>query len=110
VNRVVHGPRSWSSHHLSGQIAHRISLNPLSQHQSFTSADEAKLLPGGQFVLFTHTGILRCWNVAEDRLVWEYQHQRVEEFAVDMVNKGRAATIAICVGAWPEYVLFFRQC
>jgi hypothetical protein len=58
-------------------------------------------------VLFTHAGNLRLWNVAEDRLVWKYQDQHVKEFAVDMVDKGRAATIAICVGAWPEYVLFF---
>lgn len=81
----------------------RIHLHPLSDDESFALKDEAKLLPGGQYVLFTRDGRLRCWSVMEDRLVWEYQGQwesyQVREFAAEVVEDGRAATIllGICV-------------
>ncbi|KAJ7248502.1 hypothetical protein C8J57DRAFT_1358401, partial [Mycena rebaudengoi] len=33
---------------------------------------EAKLLPGGQYVLFQNWGKLECWSVFEDRLIWRH--------------------------------------
>jgi hypothetical protein len=33
---------------------------------------EAKLLPGGQYVLLQNWGKLECWSVFEDRLIWTH--------------------------------------
>jgi hypothetical protein len=52
-------------------------------------------------VLFTNWGQLRCWSVAEDKLVWKYESDwrssaaYIEEFAVEVVDEGRTAVIAV---------------
>ena len=58
-------------------------------------------------MLFTNQGGLWCWNVADDRLVWQYEasgrsqdgyySHTVCHFAADVINEGRAVIIAICL-------------
>lgn len=99
AKRTVQGPRSWTSSGLT--VARLITLNtgvsltPGSQHL------KANLLSGGRFVLFTNMRQLRCWSVAEDKLVWEYEGDwgsstaYVDEFSAEVIDEGRAAVVAV---------------
>ena len=106
AKRIVHGPRSWStSTHQSPNpvLACEIVLSPDLPPNSlrFGSEDEVKLLPGGQQVLFTNRGKLRCWSVVLDIFIWEYQGHWdslcVTDFAADVIGDGRVAMIIIAV-------------
>ena len=102
AKRTVQGPRSWSaSDNSTPVIARQISLNPDLPPNSdgFDAMDKAKLLSGGQFLLFTYRGRLRCWSVAHDRHVWEYHghwnSSSVNHFTAEVIEGGRAAMIAV---------------
>lgn len=112
TKRCVHGPLSWATHSSSPAIAHQIVLHPSLPSEDILQRERAVLLPGGRFVLFTHSGKLKCWSVIEDRLIWEYRSHKnlscVREFAAEIVEKGQAAMIVI--GVWvmhTECVLSF---
>jgi hypothetical protein len=85
------------------RVNYSITLNPSLGLDSVSQHFKVKLLPGGRFVLFTNFRQLRCWSVAEDKLVWEYKGDwkssmaSVDEFAAEVIDEGRAAVIAVGV-------------
>jgi hypothetical protein len=103
VKRIVQGPQTWSlSHGGSPDIAHQYILYPIILHGLgiLYGENDIKLLPGGRFVLFQNWGILECWSVAENKLLWTHKSSlddvRVLQFAADVIDQGQAATILVC--------------
>lgn len=107
IKRLVKGPDSWSPSYPSAPVIARqqifhpvIKLGP----GILVWENEVKLLPGGKYALFNNWHRLECWNIAQDKLVWEHDSQwpctngkpSVLEFAVDLVDDGEAAVILIC--------------
>jgi hypothetical protein len=102
AKRMVHGPQTWSHLSPSRSVSHQHVLHPM----IFIDAvylywrNEAKLLPGGKYVLFQNHKRLECWNVAEKRLIWIHQSRQeiaaVCDFAAEMINDGQAVVIIIC--------------
>ncbi|KAJ6486445.1 hypothetical protein C8R47DRAFT_1320915 [Mycena vitilis] len=97
VKRPLRGPRTWAaastkslvqrSVNTLGKLVRKLSANPPSAgesrrivlHPEITTGpgmqfkqNIAKLLPGGEFVLFLNSARLECWSVFEDRLVWKH--------------------------------------
>jgi hypothetical protein len=98
AKRIVQGPQTWSLSHPSGPlIARQKVLHPKIRTGPgvLNWENDAKLLPGGQYVLFNNWRTLECWNVAEDRLIWKHQSPNVLEFAAEVVDGGLAAVILI---------------
>jgi hypothetical protein len=101
TKRTVHGPRSWSTRDSPPAVAHQIVLHPSIPSEDIVDRDRAVLLFGGRFVLFSYSGILKCWSVLEDRLIWEYKGQGssfVKEFSTQLVDEGQA--VMIVIGVW----------
>ena len=98
AKRTVHGPHSWSKSNRNKPIAaHRAVLHPnVDQPQEFRR-DQVKLLPGGRFVLLFTSGLLRCWSVAEDKAIWEYnglpEYPLVHFSATEVVDGGKAVLV-----------------
>jgi hypothetical protein len=81
AKRMLDGPQMWS--HLSPRsVSCQHVLHPIIRIGvgCFHWRGEAKLLPGGQYVLFKNRTSLECWDDAEERLIWT--HQRRPELAV----------------------------
>ncbi|KAJ7196551.1 hypothetical protein GGX14DRAFT_672895 [Mycena pura] len=116
VKRLLVGPQCWNPP--SKAKSHfRLGLktsDPKSQspapaqtvlHPSdvvTSKANEAKLLRGGEYVLFNNR-TLECWSVRHDRLVWAYDKRpgwHSVEFAADVVNGGYSANIIVCECKW----------
>jgi len=100
AKRIVQGPQTWSLSHASQPIVTHQHILHLKSEGVLYWENEAKLLPGGRHVLFNNWDVLECWSVAEDRLVWKHEslseHARVQQFAAEVIDNGRAATIVIC--------------
>ncbi|KAJ7181634.1 hypothetical protein C8R43DRAFT_274475 [Mycena crocata] len=67
--------------------------------------NRAKLLPGGEYVLFQNSGKLECWSVAEDKLVWAHvpsmENATVLDFAAELTT-GDQAVILTCQRTWTD--------
>jgi hypothetical protein len=103
AKRITHGPHSWSKSNRRKPIAaHRIVLRSTINQPLEFRRDQVRLLSGGRFVLVFASGVLRCWSVAEDRLVWEYRGPLdiplVEIYAVEVVEEGQAVAIVAGCG------------
>ncbi|KAJ7696101.1 hypothetical protein B0H17DRAFT_1054941 [Mycena rosella] len=63
---------------------------------------EPKLLPGGNYIL-QHWGILECWNVFEDKLVWKHacsmDNATVLMFAAELTDDDKLV-ILTCQHTW----------
>lgn len=125
VKRLVVGPESWSMKRPSGsslfskifgrllgprqnlpvlqaEISERLVLHPPTSTQTPNRGErEAKLLRGGEFVLFNRSHVLECWRVDGDVLLWTHHssipHPNVATFAVEVVDNGERANIMICI-------------
>ena len=101
AKHAAQGPVSWSTHHHSRPaITHQTVLHIPHPTLTDTFYDEAKMLPGGQFVLYTNSGRLRCWSVVDDRLVWEYQTHEDSLIVLEFseVIDGRQANVVVISG------------
>ncbi|KAJ6454200.1 hypothetical protein C8R45DRAFT_1222952 [Mycena sanguinolenta] len=105
VRRLLKGPEVWNHPHPDdelGPVAREITLHP---RTPLTDLKEVKLLPSGRYVLLLNLNQLRCWNVAEDRLIWEYfaveEHTRLLAFAAEEPGAGDSLVIVICARTFP---------
>jgi hypothetical protein len=109
AQRAIHGPRTWSQGRANGRPptvlrTHRVHPRiPVGQGILFWE-NEAKLLPGGRYVLFCNWRSLECWDVIHDRLIWTHESAlsrdnspHVLKFAADVVDDGKALLIVVCV-------------
>ncbi|KAF8171082.1 hypothetical protein K438DRAFT_1982356 [Mycena galopus ATCC 62051] len=66
----------------------------------------AKLLPSGRYVLFKNWDELKCWNVADDRLIWKHtsvlQDASVLEFAAEEMYAEDSLIVMICLRVMDE--------
>ncbi|KAJ7060980.1 hypothetical protein C8F01DRAFT_1083911 [Mycena amicta] len=116
---MVLGPKSWRLPKLSS-VRKSLSKIGISQSSSKRTApskqyvlrpeninlskqNDAHLLRGGEYVLFGNQ-TLECWNVVENRLVWEYekpdQDWRVGRFSQDVLPGGNAANVILYLLKW----------
>jgi len=105
AKRTVQGPRSWSvptyqdpSSGIARQLVLNANLQPKLPHLRLI--DEARLLPGGQLVLFANQGRLRCCRVTRNAPIWEYRGHwtspyYVRDFAAEVIEDGEAVMIAV---------------
>lgn len=109
----VQAPRSWSSS--KPRIVQQIRLSPTFPLTAgyYDELDEARLLSGGQYVVFLQAERLRCWSVAEDRQIWEYSAQsrstnriNIRYFTAEVVEDGRAAIVIIAGEGFPGFRRF----
>jgi hypothetical protein len=103
AKRITHGPHSWSKSNCRKPIAaHRIVLHYTIDQLHGFRRDHVKLLSGGRFVLVFASGVLRCWSVAEDRLVWEYRGlpnvPLIDIYAVEVIEEREAVAIVAGCG------------
>ncbi|KAJ7181644.1 hypothetical protein C8R43DRAFT_969773 [Mycena crocata] len=67
--------------------------------------NSAKLLPGGEYVLFQNWGKLECWSVFEDRSIWTHMcsmgHATVLDFAGELIED-HGAVILTCQRSWND--------
>jgi len=103
AKHIVRGPQSWSPLRRSPAVVRQYALHPVIPHSGgiLRWKNQAKLLPGGRYVLFQSWCSFECWNVVEDRLVWKHQSQHqnflwLTSSAAEVVNDGQAATIMLC--------------
>lgn len=98
AKRTAQGPETWSPQS-DPIISRKIVLHPNIPHGDgiLYWENEAKLLPGGKWVLFSKWQCLECWNVAEDKLVWthrsELEDANLVEFSAELVDGGQAIVI-----------------
>jgi len=97
----------WRSAQLRGQVhgqhrqilLHLDFLGPPPHPLLPNPRNKVWLLSGGQFLLASYRGELRCWSVADNRLIWQYTDPRprshVSGFAAEVVDEGRAVVIVI---------------
>lgn len=98
AKRIAHGPQSWLKPRRKPNVARRVVLNPDIDKLPEFRRDHVTLLPGGRYVLIFASGVLRCWNVAEDCLVWDYGGSGdpgplVRVSAMEVVEEGRAVIV-----------------
>jgi len=63
----------------------------------------ARLLPGGQYLLFRQNTLLQCWSLVEKNVIWEYERElnpradfhRGLIFAFEVVDAGRFVIIVV---------------
>jgi hypothetical protein len=109
AKRMVHGPQTWSHLSPSRSVSRRHVLHPIIHIGAGCPywQNEAKLLPGGRYLLFRNHNSLECWNVAEERLIWIHQCRPglavVCDFAAEMINDGQAAVIIICQRIYTDH-------
>jgi hypothetical protein len=108
AQRAIHGPRTWSRGRANGRPPTVSRTHHLHPHIAIGPGilfweNEARLLPGGQYVLFCNWRTLECWDVVHDRLIWTHESSlgrdsspHVVEFAADVVDGGRALVIVVC--------------
>lgn len=102
IKRMVKGPESWSPSYPSQPVLdEQRVVHPTIQlsGQVFEEEHEARLLPGGRYVLFKTFHDLECWHVAEDRLVWHRNPEQslgMNNFAFEKVEDCEAVIILMC--------------
>lgn len=97
AKRAAKGPKSWSPsyHGPPTVLACQSIYAPIIQPH--ITGGNAKLLPGGRYVLENGTH-LRCWNVPEARLIWQYHAQDNEsvfDFDADVIKEGHAVVLVV---------------
>jgi hypothetical protein len=119
VKILLTGPRSWTAPAISkvplvarfpssascapsrADLPEQITLHPPGI-RSFKK-NEAKLLPGGEYVLCNST-TLECWSVNDDRLVWSYEKSgagsNVILFSAVVFDGGEGPNIIVCERSW----------
>jgi hypothetical protein len=107
AKRTVQGPRSWSvptyqnpGPGIARQLLLNVNLQPKLPHLRLRLIDEARLLPGGQLVLFTNQGRLRCCSVTRNTPIWEYRGHwtspfYVRDFSAEVIEDTKAVMIAV---------------
>jgi hypothetical protein len=104
AKRAVHGPHPWTpSNRAQPAVSRQIALGPLMwlESEELLRDAEARLLPGGRFVLVCYWSFMECWNVEENRMVWRHQgleRGNIINFATDMVDDGQAVVILLLFG------------
>ncbi|KAJ6486450.1 hypothetical protein C8R47DRAFT_1320919 [Mycena vitilis] len=130
VKRMLRGPQTWvanpakslvkrSASTLS-KLVRKPSAKPPAReprrivlHPEIAAGPEmpfegniARLLPGGEFVLFLNSARLECWNVFEDRLLWKHlpsmDHTTLREFGAELV--GHQLVVSTCQRNWGGHV------
>ncbi|KAJ7030620.1 hypothetical protein C8F04DRAFT_1263739 [Mycena alexandri] len=60
-------------------------------------ANKAKLLPGGEYMLFQNSGRLQCWKISEDKLIRTHacsmNDASVFDFAADIIEDDEAVIL-----------------
>ncbi|KAJ6563313.1 hypothetical protein DFH09DRAFT_1082372 [Mycena vulgaris] len=110
AKRLVNGPDTWS-HRNSGftlEVSKEIVIHPKCA-SGMPADNEMKLLPSGRHVLLNNADVLGCWDVAEDRLVWEHTplfHSSTYitslEFAAEEAEDGVSLLVMICERCVPN--------
>ncbi|KAJ7918459.1 hypothetical protein B0H13DRAFT_1993032 [Mycena leptocephala] len=69
----------------------------------YSKKREAKLLNGGEYVLFNNT-TLECWSIRHDKLIWAYDKNGLEwsvcEFAAEVVDGGDSVNLIFWERLW----------
>ncbi|KAJ7682211.1 hypothetical protein DFH06DRAFT_1160496 [Mycena polygramma] len=122
VKKPLRGPQTWAadstkslvqrSVNMFGKLVRKLSAKPpagesrrIVLHPEIATGpgmqfkqNIAKLLPGGEFVLFLNSARLECWNVLQDRLVWKHtptmDQVNVRDFDAELV--GHQLVILTC--------------
>ncbi|KAJ7185778.1 hypothetical protein C8R46DRAFT_1207896 [Mycena filopes] len=112
VKRISSGPACWNPTFelKSGGILSRKPRRTESVLQTgvqsvihpsgmvFSKKNEAKLLDGGEYVLFNNQ-TLECWSVRHDKRIWTYEKNdpdaAVCEFAGEIVDQGDSVNIIV---------------
>ncbi|KAJ7682214.1 hypothetical protein DFH06DRAFT_289731 [Mycena polygramma] len=131
VKRLLRGPQTWAADPTKslvkrsvttlGKLVRKVSAKPSSAggsrrivlHPEIATGpgmqfegNIARLLPGGEYVLFLNSGRLECWSVFEDRLVWKHSpsmdHATVRDFGAELV--GHRIVILTCQRNWGGHV------
>nr|GAT45981.1 predicted protein [Mycena chlorophos] len=119
VQTMVLGPRHWRRQAILQPSAPDIVSNiarpagdspspnfePLREHVlhpqniNLARSNEARLLPGGEYVLLDTERALECWSVQDGRIVWSHHEDNgfVGGFAFDMLPGGRQVNIAVFI-------------
>lgn len=97
--RAVRLERNWSS--LDGPRSTReITLHPamVDDVNFLLYASQAKLLRGGEYLLFLNSTKLECWRVATNEAVWKQTTDwNTYDFDFEVVNEGKDARIALAI-------------
>ncbi|KAF7376550.1 hypothetical protein MSAN_00071200 [Mycena sanguinolenta] len=109
VKRLITGPETWSpqSSGSFAEVSKEIVLHPTFNVNRIKGYDRIELLPSGRNLLVKHSGILECWDVAEDRLVWRHSSvltpgapstvgPRVIQFAAEETKDSDSLVVMVC--------------
>ncbi|KAJ7918457.1 hypothetical protein B0H13DRAFT_1993021 [Mycena leptocephala] len=105
VKSLLTGPASWNPPIEPKRKWFRSTNSLPTQTLAEISAkySEAKLLNGGEYVLFNNT-TLECWSIRRDKLIWAYDKNGLEwsvcEFAAEVVDGGDSVNIIVCEILW----------
>ena len=103
-SHLPHGKifKPWIKSHISSR------LRDVVLHRNYKKASDAdfldcdaRLLPGGQFLLFRQNTLLQCWSLVEKKIIWQYERELNPGadshlgliFAFEVVNAGRFVTV-----------------
>ncbi|KAJ7718638.1 hypothetical protein B0H16DRAFT_1608854 [Mycena metata] len=104
LRQLVEGPGTWTRFDPDNPpVAQQtITLNPsVTTGPGITDwENEAKMVPGGRYLLFGNWGTLECWDIPEDKLVWTHPpsvHSAfLLGFAAHALNEDQSLIIALC--------------
>ena len=119
-SHLPHGkPKSWIKPYISPRFREVVLYrkNEKASDNDFSDCD-ARLLPGGQYLLFRHNTLLQCWSLVEKNIIWQYEREldpgvefhRGLIFAFEVVGAGRFVIIIavtnISLGTWVNHWSF----
>ncbi|KAJ6449206.1 hypothetical protein C8R45DRAFT_147174 [Mycena sanguinolenta] len=106
VRRILTGPLTWSAQDIDSdsapEVTKTITLHPIGNApRALGWGSRAKLLPSGRYILFYNSGVLECWNVTDDKMVWRYttamEHAEVYDFTAEEREIESTIVILICI-------------
>ncbi|KAJ6476843.1 hypothetical protein C8R45DRAFT_1008028 [Mycena sanguinolenta] len=101
VKRLLNGPQTWSTAEPDSVAvgSKKITLHPEITPGEFPWSI-VRLLPSGRYVLFTDSSKLKCWSVADDKLVWTHtstiKDWQVHRFAAEEAETDVTIMLCIC--------------
>ncbi|KAJ7277965.1 hypothetical protein C8J57DRAFT_175784 [Mycena rebaudengoi] len=106
VKRILTGPETWSPVKGTGSFVPKV-YKQIALHPAVHTGpgirewvNEAKLLRGGDYVLFNNSRTLECWSVASDIMIWTHKSRlanaSVVRFTAQVLDCGESAVIMLC--------------